>query len=270
VNIISSFFSYPSAVAYSFVFVVLFSGLIFLILKGAYFIFFNKLWSFFHRDEFYDSYLDVQREKALDVERFKIMFGVNRVDDIQTVKDAHRAVRWSEASSIALRTLGKAGAWVNWKEQKIDKPTAIQMIVLYLFLFVAIFFTALFAALTINSEAIIQFKESRVWAWQSEKGLRSFMASRDKRWVYDLSDCSRRDETQTLPVLPSEVNFVCAAAESGDYYSRLNATVKSQRYFGVPILIYLLLSSVFLFRKLQSLITALRLHRALHPCRCGK
>ncbi|WP_336579233.1 DUF6216 family protein [Alcaligenes sp. CHO6] len=266
-NNISSLFSYFSAAFSLFIFLSVLAGLLYLFLRGAYFIFFNKLWSFFHRDKFYDAYLDAEREKSLDVERFKIMFGLHRVDDIQTVKDTHRAVKWAHSSAIALRTLGKAGVWVNWKEQRVEKPKAVQRAVLPIFWILITFLIAIFATLVIRPDAIIKFKESEVWAWQGEKGLHSFLASGDKKWVYDLSDCSLPKQAQTVPFLEDEREWVCAAVKSGDYFSSLHSTVKFQRYFSAPILIFLMWCSVLLLLKSHSLSTALRLHRILHPCR---
>ncbi len=269
-SFVSSIFSYFSSYYFVLIFVVVVAGFIYLFLKGAYFIFFNKLWSFLHRDEFYDSYLDSERKNTLDVERFKIMFGMNRIDDIQTVRDAHRAIKWSSSRSIALRALGKAGSWVDWKEQRVDKPDAFRMGFLYLFLVIVVFLSVPFAILSFNSEAIIQFKESKVWAWQGDQGVRSFLASRGGGWKYDVSSCSQSDVLAELPIHQDEIDFICSSVDSGVYFSNLKSTVKFQRYFGFPILIYLLFLSMLLLRTLSSWSAALRLHREMYPCHCKK
>jgi len=94
-----SLFFFIFLVLFTFVFLLL--VLLFFILVVLILYFLTSCGLFFHRDEFYDSYLDSARKDALDVERFKLMYGAGRVKEIQTVKDAHQAIKWSNSCSVA-------------------------------------------------------------------------------------------------------------------------------------------------------------------------
>lgn len=262
--------SFLSSISSFLAILILIFGFVYLYSKGAYFIFFNKLWSFFHRDSFYDRYLDSEREKLLDVERFKVMFGMNRVDDIQTLRDTHKAVKWSDSVAISLRMMGKAGKWVDWKSQTVKKPSLSQKLFLIFFIFVFFVLSVPLSVFSLNSEAVIQFKDSKVWAWQGKQGLRSFFSSDENRWGFDISACSHRDNIKNLPINQVEIDYVCDAVGTGSYFSRLESTVSSQRYFAAPVLIYVVLFLIFLFKELLSCNTAARINRVLHPCHCKK
>ncbi|MBY6344375.1 hypothetical protein E5C31_00135 [Providencia rettgeri] len=226
--------------------------------KGAYFIFFNKIWSYFHREEFYDSFLDSERKNCLDLERFKAMYSINSVS---CPRDASRAVKWSRVLSIPLRNMGKAGRWVKWDVYKVRKPSVDRVILTILgFAFLLVLSTP-FAILTFNSEAIIKFDESGALAWQGKQGLRSFMKDGDERWSFDLSLCSSGISSEIKSISLNDLKSVCEAVESGSYFSQLDSTVTLQRYFAGPFLIYFLFFIMLVFKELLSLQAAVTLYR---------
>lgn len=269
-TLMSSLFPSFSSFSGFFYFCISVVVLAFLYFNGAHFLFFNKLWSFFHRDDFYDSYLDSARKDALDVERFKLMYGAGRVKDIQTVKDTHQAIKWSNSCSVALRTLGEAGGWVDWKNQKVDKPKIYQSLSLYGVFIAVVFLLVFFSVLSFNSESIVRFKESGVYAWRGEQGLRSFVSTGDKRWVFDLSSCASEGRGTETPLFQEEIDFLCEFSASKDYLPSLNSGLKFQHYFSRALLIYLVCLAVFLLRLRKSHEVALRLHREMYPCHCKK
>lgn len=265
----SVFYSF-SSIANIFFFSFIIIGFLFLVFNRAYFIFFNKLWAIFHREEFYDSYLDSTRKNTLDVERFKVMFGMGRGQRIRTVRDTHQAIKWADSVAIPLRTLGRAGDWVNWPEQDVKNPGYFQRGVLCVFIALLCLFLAPASILSFGSESIIKFKESEVWAWQGEQGMRSLLAPDGKRWVFNIADCSLEARNSETPLFQNEIDYIYNSVQSGAYFSSLKSGVKSQRYFGIPALIYLVSFLIFLFRAMQSCNAARRAYLVLHPCRCKK
>lgn len=269
-NLMSSVFYSFSSIANIFFFSFIIVGFLFLVFNRAYFVFFNKLWAIFHREEFYDSYLDSTRKNTLDVERFKVMFGMGRGQGIRTVRDTHQAIKWADSVAIPLRTLGRAGDWVNWPEQDVKNPGYFQRGVLCVFIALLCLFLAPASILSFGSESIVKFKESEVWAWQGEQGMRSLLAPDGKRWVFNIADCSLEARNSETPLFQNEIDYICNSVQSGAYFSSLKSGVKSQRYFGIPALIYLVSFLIFLFRAMQSCTAARRAYLVLHPCRCKK
>ncbi|MFT9639030.1 DUF6216 family protein [Alcaligenes phenolicus] len=255
VNLISSSLTYFSSFL---AVVVFFFSVAYLKYKGAYFIFFNKIWSSFHREEFYDSFLESERKNCLDLERFKAMYSI---ESVSCPRDANRAVKWSRSLSIPLKNMGKAGRWVKWGECKVSKPTADRVIFTTLGFAFLLFFSTPFAILTFNSEAIIKFDESDVWVWQGEQGLRSFLKYGDERWFFDVSICLNGVSNETKPLSLSDLESVCEAVESGSYFSQLESTVTLQRYFAGPFLIYFLFFIMLVIKELLSLQAAVTLYR---------
>lgn len=255
INLISS--SLASISSLLAVVVFLFS-IAYLKYKGAYFVFFNKIWSSFHREEFYDSLLDSERKNCLDLERFKAMYSI---ESVSCPRDASRAVKWSRALSIPLKNMGKAGRWVKWGACKVRKPSVDRVIFTTLGFAFLLFLSAPFAILTFNSEAIIKFDESDVWAWQGKQGLRSFLKDGDERWFFDVSLCSSGVSNEIKPLSLSDLESVCEAVESGSYFSQLESTVKLQRYFAGPFLIYFLFFIMLVIKELLSLQAAVNLYR---------
>lgn len=262
-SVVSSVFSYFSSYSFVLIFIVV-AGFIYLFLKGAYFIFFNKLWSFLHRDEFYDSYLDSERKNTLDVERFKIMFGMNRIDDIQTVRDAHRAIKWSSSRSIALRALGKAGRWVDWENQKVKEPPAFYRYFILTVALVVLMLLMFSAGFAFSSKVLVRFEESGTWAWQGEDYFIAFKPTNEKSWVLGKKDCFGGVKKVDLPLTADEIDYMCWNMGSESFSRSFRSGVSAQNYFGF-FAFFVFLYFLIVFRiELLSISTALRVYKQVN------
>ncbi len=76
-----------------------------LYLRGARYIFLDRIWFLIQKTGFHDGKLQAYHDKQLDLERFKFM---HRIPAIENIDAAHAAKDWADKVGLSLRTMGKA------------------------------------------------------------------------------------------------------------------------------------------------------------------
>ncbi|MGO3713444.1 DUF6216 family protein [Alcaligenes aquatilis] len=226
--------------------------------KGAHFVFVDCFWSFFNKENYFYDFLEKERRDNLDLERFKLTFGVRSVQSIDSVQ---RAVRWSKRLSVSLLELGKAGKWVDWDRQEVKKPTRFYEGGVLGAALLVLMLLMISAGFSLTSRVLVQFTESKVWAWQGEDYFSAFSLTNEKDWVLRKKDCFGGFKGDDLPLTSSEIDYMCMNMGSESYLKSHRSGVADQKYFGIfSFFIFLYFLIVFKL-ELSSVSTASRVYK---------
>ncbi|CAM5340697.1 DUF6216 family protein [Alcaligenes faecalis] len=245
----------------SFYFTVAFLGYLIFKLKGAHFVLMDYLWSFFNKENYYHGFLEKERRDNLDLERFKLMFGVRGVQSIESVQ---RAVRWSKRLSVSLRELGKAGKWVDWDRQEVKEPTKSYGGGVFGAALLVLMLLIISVGFSLSSRVLVQFKESKVWAWQGEDYFSAFALTNKKDWVLRKKDCFGGFKGAGLPLKSDEIDYMCMNMGSESYLKSFRSGITAQKYFGIfSFFVFLYFLIVFKI-ELSSFSTASRIYKLVN------
>ncbi len=230
-------------------------------IKGAHFLIMDYLWSFFNKDKYGYDFLEKERRDGLDLERFKLMFGLKEMWSIEQVR---RAVRWSRQLSISLREMGKAGRWVDWENQKVKEPPAFYRYFILTVALVVLMLLMFSAGFAFSSKVLVRFEESGTWAWQGEDYFIAFKPTNEKSWVLGKKDCFGGVKKVDLPLTADEIDYMCWNMGSESFSRSFRSGVSAQNYFGF-FAFFVFLYFLIVFRiELLSISTALRVYKQVN------
>ncbi len=198
-------------------------------IKGANFVLIDYLWSFLNKDKYSYDFLEKERRDSLDLERFKLMFGLK---GIWSIEQARCAVRWSRQLSISLREMGKAGKWVDWANQQVKEPVKFYGRFILAVTLVVLTLLMLSIGFAFSSKVLVKFEESETWAWQSEDYFSAFSPMNESDWVLGKKDCFGGVKKIDLPLSADEIEYMCWNMGSDSYLKSFHSGVLAQNYFG--------------------------------------
>ena len=235
---------------------------LFLYSRGARYIFMDRIWTMVHKNGFYDSVLQREHERQLDLERFRVMYGIR---DMETLAEAQSAVAWAGRLSLSLRELGRAGRWVKWKEERVRKPGLTEAAIIGALCLAFSFTTAFPLVFTVNDEALVKFKSSETWAWLGNQKVKSFRLLNDAPWEISKEHCGNKEKIKNeTPLSMDEIDYVCHEIGTEAYGEQITRAVLAQRLAGGFLLMWFCLFLWVVYRDLFALLRAFDLHKRVH------
>ncbi|CAM5183699.1 hypothetical protein CDEF62S_05473 [Castellaniella defragrans] len=234
-----------------------------LYLGGARYVFLDRVWFLIQRKGFHDEKLQAYHESQLDLERFKFMY---RIREIENINAAHAAKDWADEVGLSLRTMGKARLWVDWEKQQINRPKTFGTIALAL-LFAAISITATIpTGWAIQNDVLVRFTKTKSWAWVGKKEARSFNLLSHTPWYLTKSTCNASTPSD-IPLSSEDKKELCNLFDTPEHNSYISNTVASQRWAMGPLAIIMLWLVYLSFQGFVTRLHAIDMKRAVERAR---